>query len=49
MMTTMEALLGSLPLALDGSPGAGLRRPRGITMLGGLLLSQLLTLAAPQA
>jgi multidrug efflux pump subunit AcrB len=44
MMTTMAALLGSLPLALDIGPGAELRRPLGIAVVGGLLLSQLLTL-----
>ena len=44
MMTTMAALLGGLPLALGSGTGAGLRRPLGITIVGGLLLSQLLTL-----
>jgi hydrophobe/amphiphile efflux-1 (HAE1) family protein len=44
MMTTMAALLGALPLALGGGTGAELRRPLGITIVGGLLLSQLLTL-----
>ena len=44
MMTTMAALLGGLPLALGGGTGAELRRPLGITIVGGLLLSQLLTL-----
>jgi multidrug efflux pump len=44
MMTTMAALLGGLPLALGGGVGAELRRPLGITIVGGLLLSQLLTL-----
>jgi multidrug efflux pump len=44
MMTTMAALLGGLPLALDTSTGSELRRPLGITIVGGLLLSQLLTL-----
>ncbi len=44
MMTTMAALLGSLPLALGAGPGAELRRPLGIAIVGGLLLSQLLTL-----
>ncbi len=44
MMTTMAALLGSLPLALGIGAGAELRRPLGIAIVGGLLLSQLLTL-----
>jgi multidrug efflux pump len=44
MMTTMAALLGSLPLALDNGPGSELRRPLGVAVVGGLLLSQLLTL-----
>ncbi|HEY0062245.1 MAG TPA: efflux RND transporter permease subunit [Telluria sp.] len=44
MMTTMAALLGALPLAFGSGIGAELRRPLGITMIGGLLLSQLLTL-----
>ena len=44
MMTTMAALLGGLPLALGHGAGAELRRPLGITIVGGLLLSQLLTL-----
>ena len=44
MMTTMAALLGALPLALGGGTGAELRRPLGITIVGGLMLSQLLTL-----
>jgi multidrug efflux pump len=44
MMTTMAALLGGLPLALISGTGAELRRPLGITIVGGLLLSQLLTL-----
>jgi multidrug efflux pump len=44
MMTTMAALLGGLPLALGSGTGAELRRPLGITIVGGLLLSQLLTL-----
>src|SRR5207248_2717287 len=43
-MTTMAALLGGLPLALGTGNGAELRRPLGITIVGGLLLSQLLTL-----
>jgi multidrug efflux pump subunit AcrB len=44
MMTTMAALLGALPLALGQGPGSELRRPMGAAIVGGLLLSQLLTL-----
>jgi len=44
MMTTMAALLGGLPLAFGTGMGAELRRPLGITMVGGLLVSQVLTL-----
>jgi multidrug efflux pump len=44
MMTTMAALLGAVPLALGGGTGSELRRPLGITIIGGLLISQLLTL-----
>jgi multidrug efflux pump len=44
MMTTMAALLGALPLAIGSGVGSELRRPLGITIVGGLLLSQLLTL-----
>jgi multidrug efflux pump len=44
MMTTMAALLGALPLALGTGTGYELRRPLGITIVGGLILSQLLTL-----
>ena len=44
MMTTLAALLGALPLALENGTGAELRNPLGITIVGGLLLSQLLTL-----
>src|SRR5207302_5614026 len=43
MMTTMAALLGGLPLALGHGTGAELRRPLGITIVGGLIISQLLT------
>ena len=43
-MTTMAALLGGLPLALGAGLGAELRRPLGIAMVGGLLVSQVLTL-----
>jgi multidrug efflux pump subunit AcrB len=44
MMTTMAAMLGGLPLALGAGTGAELRRPLGITIVGGLMVSQLLTL-----
>ena len=44
MMTTMAALLGAAPLALGSGSGSELRRPLGITIIGGLLISQLLTL-----
>jgi multidrug efflux pump len=44
MMTTMAALLGGLPLALGAGTGSELRRPLGITIVGGLLVSQVLTL-----
>ena len=44
MMTTMAALLGALPLAFGAGTGSELRRPLGITLVGGLMLSQLLTL-----
>jgi multidrug efflux pump len=44
MMTTLAALFGALPLALEGGTGAELRNPLGVTIVGGLLLSQLLTL-----
>ncbi len=44
MMTTMAALLGGIPLALGHGIGSELRRPLGICMVGGLLLSQVLTL-----
>ena len=44
LMTTMAALLGGLPLALGRGTGSELRHPLGITIVGGLLLSQLLTL-----
>ena len=44
MMTTMAALLGALPLALGTGVGGELRRPLGIAIVGGLLVSQLLTL-----
>jgi multidrug efflux pump len=44
MMTTMAAILGALPLALGAGDGAELRRPLGISIVGGLIFSQLLTL-----
>jgi multidrug efflux pump len=44
MMTTLAALFGALPLALESGTGSELRNPLGITIVGGLLLSQLLTL-----
>jgi multidrug efflux pump len=43
-MTTMAALLGALPLMLGRGMGAELRQPLGITMVGGLMVSQVLTL-----
>ena len=44
MMTTMAALLGALPLVLGRGDGAELRQPLGIAIVGGLILSQVLTL-----
>ena len=44
MMTTVAALAGALPLAISTGDGAELRQPLGIAIVGGLLLSQLLTL-----
>ena len=44
LMTTMAALLGALPLAIGGGTGSELRRPLGIAMVGGLFLSQVVTL-----
>ena len=44
MMTTMAALLAALPLALGSGVGSELRRPLGITIIGGLIFSQILTL-----
>ena len=44
MMTTMAALLGAVPLAMGTGMGSELRRPLGITIIGGLLFSQILTL-----
>jgi multidrug efflux pump len=44
LMTTLAAMLGALPLVIATGPGAELRRPLGITIIGGLLVSQILTL-----
>ncbi len=44
MMTTLAALLGAVPLVVASGPGSELRRPLGITIIGGLLVSQILTL-----
>jgi multidrug efflux pump len=44
MMTTMAAMLGAMPLALGTGVGAEIRRPLGVAIVGGLILSQMLTL-----
>jgi multidrug efflux pump len=44
MMTTISALFGALPLVLASGAGVEMRRPLGLTIVGGLLLSQMLTL-----
>jgi len=44
LMTTMAAMLGAVPLVIASGPGSELRRPLGITIIGGLLVSQILTL-----
>jgi multidrug efflux pump subunit AcrB len=44
MMTTMAAMLGGIPLAFGTGPGSELRRPLGITIIGGLIVSQAMTL-----
>ena len=44
MMTTLAAMLGALPLIIATGPGSELRRPLGMTIVGGLLVSQILTL-----
>jgi multidrug efflux pump subunit AcrB len=44
MMTTMAALLGAVPLAMGKGVGSELRQPLGITIIGGLIFSQILTL-----
>jgi multidrug efflux pump len=48
MMTTLAALFGAIPLAVESGTGSELRNPLGITIIGGLLLSQLLTLYTTQ-
>ena len=44
LMTTLAAMFGALPLVLSTSAGSELRRPLGITIVGGLIMSQMLTL-----
>ena len=44
LVTTFAALLGAVPLAIAVGPGSELRRPLGITIIGGLIVSQVLTL-----
>jgi multidrug efflux pump subunit AcrB len=44
LMTTLAALLGAIPLAIAEGPGSEIRRPLGITIIGGLIVSQMLTL-----
>jgi multidrug efflux pump subunit AcrB len=44
LMTTFAALLGAVPLAIGVGPGSELRRPLGIAIIGGLIVSQVLTL-----
>ncbi len=44
LMTTLAALLGAMPLAIAVGPGSEIRRPLGITIVGGLIVSQMLTL-----
>jgi multidrug efflux pump len=44
MMTTLAAMLGALPLIIASGPGSELRRPLGMTIVGGLIVSQVLTL-----
>src|SRR5262249_49548503 len=47
MMTTMAALLGGVPLAFGSGTGSELRRPLGITIIGGLIFDQMLPLSTP--
>src|SRR5262249_52281710 len=47
LMTTLAALLGALPLMIGTGEGSELRHPLGLTMVGGLLVSQLLPLSTP--
>jgi multidrug efflux pump len=44
MMTTLAAMLGAVPFVIASGPGSEMRRPLGITIIGGLLVSQILTL-----
>jgi multidrug efflux pump len=44
LMTTFAAMFGALPLVMSGGVGAELRQPLGVTIIGGLIVSQLLTL-----
>ena len=44
LMTTLAALFGAIPLAIATGPGAELRRPLGVAIIGGLIISQVLTL-----
>ena len=44
LMTTLAALLGAVPLVIAVGPGTELRRPLGVTIIGGLIVSQILTL-----
>jgi multidrug efflux pump len=44
LMTTLAAILGAVPLLLSSAEGAEMRRPLGLTIIGGLILSQILTL-----
>ena len=44
MMTTLSAIFGAIPLILASGPGVEMRQPLGVTIVGGLVLSQILTL-----